>query len=138
MGLNTTHDAFHGAYSAFNNLRRFILKSIGGSFPPHEDKTLKEDHWYWFVDREKKYGKDSHPGLYEFFSHSDCDGYIEPDTCLLVAQDLESIMPYIRKLAKTEECYGHLLGRGGYIQATQYFIDGCRLAHERGERLEFR
>ena len=47
MGLDTTHDAFHGAYSAFNSFRRFLLKSIGGSFPPHEDKDLLDSHWYW-------------------------------------------------------------------------------------------
>jgi len=35
MGLDVPHGAFSGAYSAFNNLRRFLLRSIGGSWPPH-------------------------------------------------------------------------------------------------------
>lgn len=39
MGLDVTHGAFSGAYSAFNNLRRFLLRSIGGSWPPHDDKN---------------------------------------------------------------------------------------------------
>jgi hypothetical protein len=46
MGLDCSHDAFHGAYSAFNSFRKFICKAIGGSFPPHEDKTLDGDSWY--------------------------------------------------------------------------------------------
>jgi len=35
MGLDTTHDAFHGAYSAFNRFRQIVCRAIGGSFPPH-------------------------------------------------------------------------------------------------------
>jgi len=71
MGLDTTHDAFHGAYSAFNNLRRFLLKSIGGSFPPHENKELLDGHWYWWIEGQVgKFSSESHKGLLEFFSHS--------------------------------------------------------------------
>ena len=35
MGLDVSHDAFHGAYSAFNRLRQFVCAATGGSFPPH-------------------------------------------------------------------------------------------------------
>lgn len=35
MGLDTSHDAFHGAYSAFNRLRQEVSRARGGSFPPH-------------------------------------------------------------------------------------------------------
>lgn len=134
MGLDTTHDAFHGAYSAFNNFRKFICKTIGGSFPPHEDESLLEGHWY-FGD---EYNKEPHRGLYEFLSHSDCDGEIDPELCKLVADDLEELMPKVVELAKTVPAYGHILGRGGWVEVTKYFIEGCRLAHERNEPLEFR
>ncbi|CAF1833337.1 hypothetical protein NRS6148_02336 [Bacillus subtilis] len=40
MGLYVTHGAFDGAYSSFNNLRRFLLKSIGGSWPPHDNQKI--------------------------------------------------------------------------------------------------
>jgi hypothetical protein len=135
MGLDTTHDAFSGAYSAFNNFRRFLLKSIGGSFPPHEDKTLKDGYWYW--GENTKYSSETHKGLLEFFAHSDCDGEISPDMCKVVADELEAILPQVEELAKTEQSYGHILRDGGWVEVTKRFIEGCRLAHERNEPLEF-
>lgn len=47
MGLNVTHGAFIGAHSAFNNLRRFLLRSIGGSWPLHDNKKFKDGYWYF-------------------------------------------------------------------------------------------
>ncbi len=46
MGLDCSHNAFHGAYSSFNRFRQFVSKSIGGSYPPHEDKSLNGAYWY--------------------------------------------------------------------------------------------
>lgn len=135
MGLDISHDAFHGAYSAFNRFRRFVLQSIGGSFPPHEDKSLDKDSWYWETDFSDP--KD-YPGLCEFLSHSDCDGEINPETCKVIAEEFESILPYIEKLAETEPCHGHLLGNGGYVEVVKQFIKGCKKAYENNEPLEFR
>lgn len=159
MGLDTTHDAFHGAYSAFNRLRQMICRAAGGSFPPHDPARLKEldiedpkPSW-WYVDddiTEEKY-----PGLYAFLKHSDCDGSFTPAECLQVADDLEKLLPKIAEMddgdvsggvsfTKEEGGIavarhpGHLSRVGGYTGATQKFIDGCRLAASRGETLEFR
>lgn len=134
MGLDTTHDAFHGAYSAFNNFRRFLLKSIGGSYPPHENKELMDGYWY-FGDG---YSVETHKGLAEFFRHSDCEGEISPEMCKIVADELEAILPQVEELAKSEQSYGHILRDGGWVEVTKQFIEGCRLAHERNEPLEFR
>ncbi|MED3440267.1 hypothetical protein P4393_12450 [Bacillus subtilis] len=134
MGLDTTHDAFHGAYSAFNNFRRFLLKSIGGSYPPHENKELMDGYWY-FGDG---YSAETHKGLAEFFRHSDCDGEINPEMCKIVADELEAILPQVEELSKSEPSYGHILRDGGWVAVTKQFIEGCRLAHERDEPLEFR
>lgn len=135
MGLDTTHNAFHGAYSAFNNLRRFLLKSIGGSFPPHEDKKLQDGYWYW--GEGTGFSSDTHKGLLEFFSHSDCDGEISPEMCNIVADELELILPKVEELSKTEEAHGHILRDGGYVEATKRFIKGCRMAHKMNEPLKF-
>ncbi|KND06156.1 MULTISPECIES: hypothetical protein [Bacillus] len=134
MGLDVTHGAFSGAYSAFNNLRRFLLRSIGGSWPPHDDKKLKDGHWYF----GEGYSTKTHKGLTEFFGHSDCDGEISPEMCKIVADELEAILPYVEELAKKEMPHGHILRDGGYIVCTKQFIAGCRLAHELNEPLEFR
>lgn len=133
MGLDISHDAFHGKYSAFNSFRKFVCKSIAGSFPPHENKALVDDMWYW----GEGYNKESHPGLFEFFCHSDCDGEISPELCSVVANDLDNILPLIEELAKSEPAHGHILRNGGFVEVTKQFIIGCRLASERNEPLEF-
>lgn len=107
MGLDTSHDAFHGAYSAFNNLRQEVAHAVGGSYGPHWlraysgelardkdgypiiDTSLEPDKFYLpdEVTREK------YPGLWEFLLHSDCDGEISPEMCVKVADDLEALLP---------------------------------------------
>jgi hypothetical protein len=57
--------------------------------------------------------------------------------CVVVANDLESILSLIEELAKTEESYGHILRDGGYVEVTKRFINGCRAAAEAGEPLVF-
>lgn len=140
MGLDTTHEAFHGAYSAFNRFRKAVLESIGGSYPPHENKELMDGYWYWSKDdnSQSKFSSETHKGLLEFLAHSDCDGEISPKMCKIVADELEEILPYIEEYEKKHEAYGHIYRNGGYLQTTVDFIDGCRLAHKRNEPLEFR
>lgn len=159
MGLDTTHGAFHGAYSAFDRLRRMICRAAGGSYPPHDDmerllalevKNAKHDWWYVPDDVTPE----THPGLYVFLKHSDCDGELTPSECALVAKDLEALLPKIAEmddgdvrggwsLKRSGEGIevgnhpGHLARVGGYVGATKKFIDGCRLAAENGETLLF-
>lgn len=130
MGLDTTHDAFHGAYSAFNRFRQSVAKAMGGSFPPHQEKGLDDSKWYW----GDGYGEQTHPGLYLFLKHSDCDGELSPEECELVATDLEAILPV---LEKEGEGSGHILNQGGYAKVCQKFIKGCRLAAQQNETLYF-
>ncbi|XEC97031.1 hypothetical protein AB6A23_11100 [Paenibacillus tarimensis] len=133
MGLDCSHDAFHGAYSSFNRLRQFVCKSIGGSYPPHETEGLEPEAWYF----GEGYNKEKNPGLYEFFCHSDCDGEISPEMCSLVANELESILPLLKKLEEITEAYGHILFNGGYVGTVEKFIAGCRKAAELNEPLLF-
>lgn len=133
MGLDTTHNAFHGAYSSFSRFRQFVMKAIGGSYPPHDDESLDRGHFYW----GEGYSEETHRGLHEFFTHSDCDGEISPQMCTVVADELASILPKIEELAKTEDVAGHILRDGGFVAVTMRFINGCRLAAELNEPLEF-
>lgn len=159
MGLDVSHDAFHGAYSAFNRLRQMICRAVGGSFPPHSDKELLaklevetplHDHWYVPDDITPE----SSPGLYAFLEHSDCDGDIDPATCDLVANELELLLPKIAEMDDGDQTGGtsfareggrivvshhpgHFARLGGYTGATKKFIEGCRLAASSGEKLEF-
>lgn len=139
MGLDCSHGAFRGAYSAFNRFRQAICYVIGGSWPPHDkhnnllwsqDKQPDEDSWYV----GKGYSQETHPGLFIFLSHSDCDGEISPEDCLKVANDLERLIP---RLAELGADWGHIAREGGFAEVCQKFVDGCRKAAEAGEPLIF-
>lgn len=147
MGLDTTHGAFNGAYSAFNRLRQAVCFAAGGSFPPHwqynADGSLKEGSdgrvlYDAEKDQELIYMPDcatEGSGLREFLSHSDCDGEISPEMCSKVADDLEALLPAIEALGW--EVGGHLARWGGYAGAVRRFVGGCRAAAAAGEALEF-
>jgi hypothetical protein len=133
MGLDISHDAFSGAYSAFNRLRQTIAAAMGGSFPPHANKELYPDDNYWYSGED--YARNSHPGLYEFMSHSDCDGVILPGVAAQLADELEELLPKIESMGLIDS--GHIAGAGGYPAVVRRLITGCRLAAERNEPLEF-
>lgn len=149
MGLDCSHNAFSGAYSAFNRLRQFVCAATGGSFPPHwmygPDGEILHDpdgatryHTQIPSDRfqcGEGYTRDEWPGLFEFLTHSDCDGEISPTWCTKVANDLEKLMPQFE--AMRWESSGHLARDGGYVSVIRQFIAGCRDAAEAGEPLTF-
>ena len=150
MGLDCSHDAFYGAYSAFNRLRQFVCAATGGSFPPHwihyangefmrdsAGDTLKRTD---VADRMWIFGegfeRDEYPGLFEFLAHSDCDGEISSEMCVKVADDLERLMPRMNELRWNS--YGHIAHQGGFVPVIRKFIAGCRAAAVAGEPLRFR
>lgn len=146
MGLDCSHDAWSGAYSAFNRFRQAIAFATGGSFPPHyqrnEDGTLKADFAGNLIrddtmDQEQIYlangfTRETNPGLYEFLTHSDCDGEIAPDICAKLADEMEALLP---KLDLLKEAGGHM--PYGPAAAARRFIAGCREAAAANEPLEF-
>ena len=147
MGLAISHDAWHGAYSAFNRWRRKMAHVAG--FPPLD---LMEGFWNgdWIFEQEKKRteGKSYNmvplweselpikwealrpDPLTALLNHSDCDGTISPDDVAKIADRLEQLLPFLPK----EPDGGHV---GDWRATTQEFIDGCRLAASAGESLEF-
>jgi len=149
MGLDCSHDAFHGSYRAFDYLRRLVCAATGGSYPPHwvvdekghpiKDKNGRivrheglDERWFYFGD---EYSKKKCPGLTLFLSHSDCDGEISPEMCTVVADELSELMPKIR--AMQWEPWGHIVSAGGYAACVQRFIAGGRAAAKAGEALMF-
>jgi len=150
MGLDTSHDAFHGAYSAFNRFRQIVCQAIGGSYPSHwlrnDDGSLKRDSQGFPIcdtslDDNLIYfpegGLDEESGMYAFLCHSDCDGEIPPEACLKLADELEAVLPVIEKIASVEQAGGHIAARGGYVEVTKKFIAGCRDAASKNEPLDF-
>ena len=128
MGLDMSHDAFHGAYSAFNRFREFICESTGGRWADiqHGDLTWE------FGDG---YTGETHPGLFALLSHSDCDGEIESDVAGKLADELESLLPKLE--ARNSGSVGHIAAAGGYVEVAKKMIIGCREAFSNGEPLTF-
>lgn len=153
MGLDTTHNAWHGAYSAFNTWRKKIAEVAG--FPPLE---LMEG-FYDPIPPNERHLPTLYPGivmgneysfnlkeldkrlpikwdclkpspLHELLCHSDCDGYLNWGACGKIANELQKLLP----LLPDEDAGGHI---GYWKEKTQQFIDGCRLAHKKKEKLQF-
>jgi len=128
MGLDVSHGAFGAAYSAFDRFRRAICESMGGKWP--ESIQPEGSVWYW----GDGYNRQSHPGLYELLSHSDCDGEIAPNICAKLADELEALLPTLDTMG---EGGGHIVRDGGFGGMARKFIAGCRHAARDGEPLEF-
>lgn len=131
MGLDCSHDAFHGAYSAFNRFRQAVAIAMGGSYPPHINPELDKDIWYWGDGFSRK----TNPGLHVFFMHSDCSGYIKASDCKRIADEMEALLP---EIAKQGTGGGHLERDGGLEEVTKRFIAGCRDASAKKQKLTFR
>lgn len=156
MGLDCSHDAFHGAYSAFNQLRQQVAWAAGGIFPYYDVgeqkvlgrlRELKVDpddpkckigfgtQVGWLPDDKDK---ENWPGLCLFLDHSDCEGKISPGDCTLVANDLQRLLDGpTREVFEENPGGGHIGGQGGYRKVLEKFILGCRRAAEANEPLDF-
>lgn len=120
MGLDTTHDCWHGAYSAFMRWRMKLAEVAGYG-------DLKR---YEGFDGSQPWPKNG-DALQILLNHSDCDGIIKAKDCGRIADRLEELMP---ALAVAGEGGGHV---GDYAGKTRLFIDGLREAAARGEDVEF-
>ena len=142
MGLRTTHDCFHGAYSSFNRWRQYVAKAAGYHIYK-VDHQNGEGLWDVIMIEWHRSNEDTLMGiwdepapnpLYYLFIHSDCEGEIYPDEAIPLADELEKLIP---KLEGFTEPAGHIAARGGIVGVTQKFIDGLRKAADAGEAVEF-
>ena len=125
MGLDTTHDAWHGPYSAFHLFRQALIAAIGGTYT-----EVHPAGYDWTYD-DAIVPSEHVAGLSVLLNHSDCDGEISPDDCLAVAAALEWVAPRM-----PDDGAGALSEFTPRARALQ-FAKGCRLASEKGEALEF-
>lgn len=123
MGLDTTHGAYNGAYSSFNDFRRALLKAYNG-----EDLFDYVGYEY----RSKRDNKRNSPGkllinidddgLLLLMDHSDCEGMIRWVDCKLVADSIRKIAPKLPS---------------HYMNMAIQFANGCQLAYTKKEDLLF-
>ena len=152
MGLDTTHNAWHGSYGAFNVWRTEIAKCIGiplslmeGFYPTDENgygdplSLVKYQINGQALDQFERHGKNfplkwnafkPNP-LHELLYHSDCDGNIKWKKCKPIANELTKILSKL-----PDENFG------GHIQdiknKTKIFIKGLLLAYKSKENLYFK
>lgn len=154
MGLDTTHDCWHGAYSAFNRWRAELARVSGvpldlmeGFYDPSPDsydmnlskiaKFLGSTPLDFCGSALLRYAAFlpirwdilKPDVLYVLLDHSDCDGDIPADQCEPLANRLEELLPLLHG-----DGGGHV---GDYRQTTERFIKGLRLAASLGEAVEF-
>lgn len=125
MGLSCSHDAWDGAYSAFQRFRIQVIEAVGGKYTrtgsasfswTYDDEVLPQEHVR---------------GLSALIDHSDCDGHLEPDDCRRLAAALRWLAPRLPAVG-----FG-VLSSCGSRGAALRFADGCERAANAAERLEF-
>lgn len=133
MGLDTTHDCWHGPYSQFMRWRQWINLFVMTKRAHEGDKTAREiSHMGATAEAierawaEGHYQDQSIP-INVLMNHSDCDGDIPTEVCGPLADALEELLDQMPE-------------RGIYDEkrpATERFIRGLRRAAAAGESVEF-
>lgn len=163
MGLDVSHDCYHGGYSTFMCFRNEIAKVVGIPLELMEgfcsvdyhcafsyvEKVLEEYAYaeanpneplrYNFRElylaqfiHDKviaylpiKWGLLKKDPIIHLLNHSDCDGYLNVNCLIPLAERLEEIAPSLPTEPRD------------YKQKALTFAEGLRLAHSKKERVEF-
>lgn len=122
MGLDTTHNAWHGSYGRFNSFRHELARRIGidlREYIGYDDDGPKGTKRLEDID---------HP-LMDLFNHSDCDGELTPEQCKKIADGLDLIIKEAG-IDEASDPYSH-------ISYAITFRDGCLEAYSKNENIEF-
>ncbi len=119
MGLDTTHDCWHGAYSAFTRWRNELARVAGYSFHMEEGAfTVPSVDWGHLQENiQGDWDKTPDDPLLVLIAHSDCDGHIKPKQAKALAIRLRELLP----LLPDGDGGGHI---GDWKATTQQFING--------------
>lgn len=140
MGLDTTHDCWHGPYSSFYAFREAVAaaaKSLYDYTPSYQERPERAYFGWWdnaYVPRG------SGPGYYNdpldiFFVHSDCEGYIFPHDAQELIGRLEGILDHLKEESKGVPTYERI---HWVIDRLARFIDGLNDAVKKWQIVEFR
>lgn len=140
MGLDTSHNAWHGAYGSFARWRNLVARAAGFALAeqPIDDaypayKTEQPDvDWDQFEpgNYQGEWAETPDEPLFALIAHSDCDGVIHPAQGKALADRLEQLLPRIAELG-AEDPYADPAAR------TRQFIAGLRAAVAADEDLDF-
>ena len=117
MGLDTSHDCWHGSYSAFNTFRTAIARAAGIDYEDMEGvggttawRTLKPDP------------------IHILLTHSDCEGSISWKEAATLAKRLDALILKLPHRGQND---------GWIADAARKFASGCRRAAAKHEDIEF-
>lgn len=134
MGLDTTHDCWHGPYSQFMRWRCWLSYFIMLDRGDAGDEDAKEIGYKGATQEaierawnEGQYADQSVP-LNVLMQHSDCDGEIASEVCAPLADAIEDLA---NRRMKPRGTYDDMR------PATDRFIAGLRLAASKGEPVVF-
>jgi hypothetical protein len=113
MGLDISHNCWHGSYTSFNYWRTKLAEVAG-----YGDLADYRGH-----GGAKKFPSAKGDVLVELLSHSDCDGELETGICTRLANRLEELLP---AMSEPHDAW------------TKQFISGLRKAAARGQKVTFR
>lgn len=130
MGLDTTHEAWHGPYSRFNRWRNELARVAGYTIVPagggldHPDIAWDE---ITLANIQGDWTKGVEPAdaLVYLIAHSDCDGEIRPEQAAKLAPRLEELLLLLPE------------GDEDWRPHTRRFIDGLLSAVAEGVAVEF-
>jgi len=164
MGLDTSHDCFHGPYSQFTRWRCWLAEQIGfplmlmdgfcefsiSKIDRDVDETLKLLPWTTggcairaVVNAARgvlpiKWEVLTNDPVYILINHSDCDGEIRWEDCAEIAKRLTEIADKFNGVDLEHKAPG--VERGiydGMVPATRRFATGLMRAYEEKKNVEF-
>jgi hypothetical protein len=132
MGLDTSHDCYHGSYSGFKEFRNKLALAAGYKLKSELNlighiSTYIDVDWTQF-ERENFNGvwkRTWEDPLMYLIAHSDCEGNIEPKEGKPLSARLKEILPLVNK----DDIY--------FVSALNRFITGLDLAASKNENVEF-
>jgi hypothetical protein len=136
MGLDTTHDAWHGPYSSFMEWRIWVAKQVGINLLEMEGYSPDRD----YTNPNRRHGKIKWETIEDdlkiLLNHSDCDGHLTTSQCKKIADRLKTITD-----AMTDD-YNSKLEDNWSTEARMYnatirFRKGCMKAYKEKEKLKF-
>lgn len=118
MGLDTTHGCFNGPYSTFNRFRYSLAAQIGIDL---------DDYDGYGGNGAKDLASIEHD-LMPLFNHSDCDGELSVDESKRLISGFNQVLESFNPDLKHDS---------SFIDRIKWFRDGCILAVQNNEVIEF-
>jgi hypothetical protein len=134
MGLDCSHDCWHGPYSQFMRWRQWLNRFVMGERGDQGDAAAQKIGWMGATREAVEAAWEQ--GMYEdqslpinvLMAHSDCEGEIAPEVCGPLADELQRIAEKF------------MPPRGTYDEmrpATERFVAGLRRAAANDEPVRF-